>query len=305
MNITSNIFIVFALLSLSVAAAYSQDCNSYLQRATELVSQKQYCDAKRYYQDYGKCNADADVDAEIAICERLCRVPEIEGAANEEVGRTEQDIIILRNGNEIQAMVSEIGIDDVTYKRFDNPNGPTYTLKKSEIFMIRYANGSKDVFTDNTVPTVLPPPSQSTTTSSYRGDDQYRKYSFLQMNDNEQERYLQVNHPELYGRFHKGQKLSGVGRGLRIPGWILFSSGLGLIIGGAADEDEELMSLGTLFFSAGNTLILISIPFSAVGGGMKKSVQNEYKERYLRQANSQGQFQLRMSGNGIGLAYVF
>ena len=57
-----------------------------------------------------------------------------------------QDVITLKNGDEIQALVQEIGESDVKYKKFDNPNGPNYTLKKSEIFMIRYANGSKDVF---------------------------------------------------------------------------------------------------------------------------------------------------------------
>jgi len=61
-----------------------------------------------------------------------------------------QDIIILKNGNDIQAIVQEIGEDYVKYKKYDNVNGPNYTLKKTEIFMIRYANGSKDVFADNT-----------------------------------------------------------------------------------------------------------------------------------------------------------
>ena len=59
-----------------------------------------------------------------------------------------QDVIFMKNGDEIQAVVSEIGTDEVKYKRFDNQGGPTYTLKKSDIFMIRYANGSKDVFNE-------------------------------------------------------------------------------------------------------------------------------------------------------------
>ncbi|MDR2145414.1 MAG: hypothetical protein LBE91_03005 [Tannerella sp.] len=57
-----------------------------------------------------------------------------------------QDIIIRKNGDNIQAIVREVGIDDVRYKRFDTPNGPTYRLKKSEISMIRYEDGSRDVF---------------------------------------------------------------------------------------------------------------------------------------------------------------
>ena len=60
-----------------------------------------------------------------------------------------QDIITLKNGDDIQALVQEIGEVDIKYKRFNNQNGPNYTLKKSEIFIIRYANGSKDVFATN------------------------------------------------------------------------------------------------------------------------------------------------------------
>jgi len=57
-----------------------------------------------------------------------------------------QDIIILKNGDEIKATVSEIDIDVIKYKKFDNPEGPAYSIKKAEVFMIKYANGTKDVF---------------------------------------------------------------------------------------------------------------------------------------------------------------
>jgi hypothetical protein len=58
-----------------------------------------------------------------------------------------QDIITLKNGEEIKAKVQEIGLDNVKYKKYENQAGPTYTLMKSDIFMIKYENGDKDVFT--------------------------------------------------------------------------------------------------------------------------------------------------------------
>ena len=61
-----------------------------------------------------------------------------------------QDVITLKNGKEITALVYEIGDIDVKYKKIDNPNGPNYVLKKSDVLMIIYANGSKDEFTDTT-----------------------------------------------------------------------------------------------------------------------------------------------------------
>ena len=63
-----------------------------------------------------------------------------------------QDVITLKNGDDIQALVQEVSDVDIKYKKAENPNGPNYILKKAEIFMIRYANGSKDVFVENAVP---------------------------------------------------------------------------------------------------------------------------------------------------------
>lgn len=57
-----------------------------------------------------------------------------------------QDVIIKKNADEVQAKVLEIGESTVTYKKFSNPNGPSYTIPKSDIFMIKYQNGDKEVF---------------------------------------------------------------------------------------------------------------------------------------------------------------
>ena len=64
-----------------------------------------------------------------------------------------QDIITLKSGEEVKAVVQEIGADYVKYKKFENKNGPTYSLPKSAVFMIKYENGAKDVFTAETAKT--------------------------------------------------------------------------------------------------------------------------------------------------------
>jgi len=58
----------------------------------------------------------------------------------------------MKNGNEIQAVVQEVGVEVVKYKKYDNPDGPIYIKIKSEIFMIKYENGSKDVFSEEATP---------------------------------------------------------------------------------------------------------------------------------------------------------
>lgn len=71
----------------------------------------------------------------------------------------ECDIIVLKTGEEISSKVTEIGQDEIKYKKCDNLSGPTYTINKSLVFMIKYSNGTKDVITpyasssnNNTVP---------------------------------------------------------------------------------------------------------------------------------------------------------
>lgn len=61
-----------------------------------------------------------------------------------------QDKILLKNGDEVNAKVTEITETEVKFKRFDNLSGPTRVIYKYEIFSIKYENGTKDVF--NTVP---------------------------------------------------------------------------------------------------------------------------------------------------------
>jgi hypothetical protein len=60
-----------------------------------------------------------------------------------------QDIIVLKNGNEIKSKVLEINDKEVKYKKFDNLEGPTISIFKSEIFMIKYQNGTKDVLNND------------------------------------------------------------------------------------------------------------------------------------------------------------
>ncbi len=56
-----------------------------------------------------------------------------------------QDNIVLKNGEEISAKVLEIGTGEIKYKKASNPEGPTYSIAKSEVFMIKYENGTKEI----------------------------------------------------------------------------------------------------------------------------------------------------------------
>lgn len=57
-----------------------------------------------------------------------------------------QDLIVKTDDARIEAKVIEIAPDAVRYKRFSNPDGPTYVLPVGQIDHIRYANGETERF---------------------------------------------------------------------------------------------------------------------------------------------------------------
>ena len=65
----------------------------------------------------------------------------------------ECDIIVLKTGEEIASQVLEIRLSEIAYKKCDFTSGPTYVLSKTEVFMIKYKNGQKDLFGSETLQT--------------------------------------------------------------------------------------------------------------------------------------------------------
>lgn len=59
-----------------------------------------------------------------------------------------QDVIVKTNGNTILAKVIEVGTEEVSYKKWSNPKGPTYKVRISDLMAINYANGEKDDFSN-------------------------------------------------------------------------------------------------------------------------------------------------------------
>lgn len=60
-----------------------------------------------------------------------------------------QDLITKKDGQDIKARVLEVSPNEVKYKLYDEPDGATYIVKKSELVMIRYESGRNEVFNNN------------------------------------------------------------------------------------------------------------------------------------------------------------
>lgn len=57
----------------------------------------------------------------------------------------ECDLIIMKDGSEVKAKVTEITSTEIKYKKCENLNGPVISIMKSQVFMIKYPNGTKDI----------------------------------------------------------------------------------------------------------------------------------------------------------------
>ena len=56
-----------------------------------------------------------------------------------------QDLIVLRDGNMIEAKVTEISPSEIRYKRANHLDGPTIVVPAANVLSIRYANGKVDI----------------------------------------------------------------------------------------------------------------------------------------------------------------
>jgi len=242
-------------------------------------------------------------------------------------GTFAQDIITLKTGDDIQALVKEIDDVDVKYKNFDNPDGPTYTLKRWKIFMIRYANGSKEIFKDEepvpstttTDTTPIVPPTNPTNVQSQSNNQpdspvDYNTFLQLRRDDNKMAEFLKTNDRYLYEQFHRGESLKRSGGTLLCFG--LFFTAIGGIceIAGFNDtEDGEITNnggtwiiVGSAALTVGQIFIITSIPVSATGGSLKRRAADGYEKKYFNNRTAfNSSLNFGVTGNGVGIALKF
>jgi len=76
-----------------------------------------------------------------------------------------QDLIVLRNGNIIEAKVIEISSTEIRYKRFDHLDGPIIVILKTDILSIRYEDSWTEII--NTVPASEQQTTQAISSQNY------------------------------------------------------------------------------------------------------------------------------------------
>lgn len=208
-----------------------------------------------------------------------------------------QDRLFFLSGDETDVKITEVTSSEVKYKRMDNLDGPTFSTLKSELFMIKYANGQKEM-----IAAATPEPTQPATTEAVVTEHQY------QTSDSEttaatpssglSSAVVVTNEPtassssatDKWGRTEadnrsvykkkivKGAVVLGVGGAMAIPGVVLFGLATRYdAAGGITDVADTYRIAGALLVVGGTAMIIAG---SAVMGSSAK-----YKKRANMLAN--------------------
>jgi hypothetical protein len=62
------------------------------------------------------------------------------------------DTVVFRNGDLMQAKVVEIGQREIRYRKCGDNDGPVFVVNITDVFMIKYPNGTRDYFTSERSP---------------------------------------------------------------------------------------------------------------------------------------------------------
>lgn len=57
-----------------------------------------------------------------------------------------QDIIVKKDGTTIKSKILEVGTSDIKYKKYSNQDGPLYSIDVSDVLVLYYENGDKELF---------------------------------------------------------------------------------------------------------------------------------------------------------------
>jgi hypothetical protein len=242
-----------------------------------------------------------------------------------------QDIITLKNGEDIKAFVQDIEDANIKYKKFENPNGPNYLLKKSEVFMIKYANGTKDVFVDksNSVENKPIPPQPVSTTKTtaettslpfqqlIASGSKVLKDGWLELDKTEVQKMMDIN-PNALSLYNQGIEKNRRANQFLASGISLTASGIVMLACSPLILKRAYYDYGSAYSAAVGYLALLSVgsTFLITGMGMTipgiviKVIGQKQIQNAVNMYNSGGkiacaELKFNLTGNGLGMMLKF
>ncbi len=194
-----------------------------------------------------------------------------------------EDVIITNDNQEIKAIIVEIGVDVVKYRRADDAGGTIYSMPQNKISTIHYENGTIKTFRPSSL--------------TIEGRNIYQDGSLL--SKEEYRSLLQNNCPLAYEQYQKGLIWKSSGSGVLVAGALFIAiPAISSMLSGNYDKS----TYKTYLYTLGGLSCAVSIPMICVGATkMKKKSVNLYNENCAPDIT----YNITTSENGIGLAINF
>lgn len=219
-----------------------------------------------------------------------------------------QDIILKKDGNEIKAKVLEITDQFIKYKDFDFQEGPMRNIKIVDVFMIKYKDGQKEIFSNNLATKTekqgkdINQNEAATVQNPNHNNSLEKEFSMIGDNDKMMLEFFKKNYyTGYYNDFNSAYRQRNIGISLLVPG-IIFSCG-GLLFLGTGNY----VATGYIFFVTGQGLIIASIPVSASAGRRKASMKEDFMRTELgyKDYGYKPSLNVGFTGNGLGISLNF
>lgn len=239
-----------------------------------------------------------------------------------------QDKIITKDAESIDAVILEVNLEDVTYRKADNPEGPVYRILKSDISTIIYGNGHVEVFNIS-----KPEKKPRRNSGHYRTDDDenavtigilgsggcrfnpdnpmpitvmnnFYTYNGYTINSETTLQIINSYDPSIGTQFQSGSRMITAGNVLACIGGAFLGAGLGTLLW--ADTETDYI-VSAVFMSVGFIIgIPVAFPIYYSGIGNRNAAVGAYNsslETYARKPACEIKFG---AGNyGIGFTMAF
>lgn len=191
-----------------------------------------------------------------------------------------QDVIVKSDNSTILSKVIEVNPTEIKYKKWNNQDGPTYSILRQEISSINYQNGEVEYFSNPTEePSVIYRPQQNQTSFSGYMDDEGTggklRINGRVLTDAEVRTLVSPQNYELY---LKAKRQNVTGTVFYIIGCASLGVGSTLLL--VADKGDYTI-LAAAGVAAG--LSLITLPIGAIvsgsGGAKMKRIAKEYNQK--------------------------
>ena len=184
-----------------------------------------------------------------------------------------QDVIVKKDQSTVMSKVLEITSTEIKYKKWNNQDGPTYSINRSEVVNINYENGEVERVSDNTINQLY----------THQKETQQTLIGFMDISGNN----LKINghiltdrevqnlvDEQSYQLYLKGKRQNDGGDVFLIVGGGITGGGLGAMIGSV--NNPETMGVALIIAMTG---IITTIPgwiLSSVGTNKLKQVAENY-----------------------------